>query len=46
MLIGTQIIGPKMLHGTFAAATDVWACELARRVLGEQYVSTVVRGPS
>ncbi|KAF8226733.1 glycosyltransferase family 22 protein [Tricholoma matsutake] len=33
---------PKVLHGTLAAATDVWVCELTRRVIGPQYVSTVL----
>lgn len=37
-----QIAGPKVLHGAFAAATDVWVCELTRRVLGERYASTAV----
>ena len=37
-----QINIPKIVHGSFAAATDVWLCEVARRVLGIQYVSTAV----
>jgi hypothetical protein len=41
-MIGRQIAGPKLLHGVFAAATDVWVCELARNILGERYVETTV----
>ncbi|KAF5380866.1 hypothetical protein D9615_004140 [Tricholomella constricta] len=33
---------PRMLHGTLAAATDIWLCEIARRWLGSQYVSTAL----
>ncbi|KAJ3567955.1 hypothetical protein NP233_g6034 [Leucocoprinus birnbaumii] len=35
------ILLPKALHGAFAAATDIWLCELARVTLGNDYVSTV-----
>jgi phosphatidylinositol glycan class B len=37
-----QVAGPKILHGTLAAVTDVWVCELTTRVIGEKYVSTTV----
>jgi len=37
-----QIAGPKILHGTIAAATDVWVCKLTTRIIGEKYVSTAV----
>ncbi|KAK0463835.1 glycosyltransferase family 22 protein [Desarmillaria tabescens] len=34
------IIGPRILHGTLAAGTDIWICSLTRRTIGERYVST------
>ncbi|KAL0946742.1 hypothetical protein HGRIS_012920 [Hohenbuehelia grisea] len=34
------VAGPRILHGAFAAATDIWLRELARKVLGPRYVST------
>ncbi|XP_006457913.1 hypothetical protein AGABI2DRAFT_64785 [Agaricus bisporus var. bisporus H97] len=34
------ILLPKILHGCFAALTDIWLCELARVTLGNDYVST------
>ncbi|KAF9469288.1 glycosyltransferase family 22 protein [Collybia nuda] len=33
---------PKIMHGVFAAATDIWLCRLTRQVLGRQYVSTAL----
>ncbi|OCH87404.1 glycosyltransferase family 22 protein [Obba rivulosa] len=36
------IWGPKLLHGILAAGTDIWVCELARRIFGERYVSTTM----
>ncbi|PFH54143.1 glycosyltransferase family 22 protein [Amanita thiersii Skay4041] len=33
---------PKILHGAFAAITDIWLCRLTRRVLGERCVSIVL----
>ncbi|PCH37875.1 glycosyltransferase family 22 protein [Wolfiporia cocos MD-104 SS10] len=36
------IWGPKILHGAFAAGTDIWLCELTRKVLGERYVSAAL----
>ncbi|KZT71275.1 glycosyltransferase family 22 protein [Daedalea quercina L-15889] len=43
-LDGTKLLiwGPKILHGIFAAGTDVWAYELTRKVLGLQYGPIVV----
>ncbi|KAI0061234.1 glycosyltransferase family 22 protein [Artomyces pyxidatus] len=37
----TQLLiwAPKVLHGALAAGTDIWVRELARKVLGERYVS-------
>lgn len=37
-----QIWGPKLLHGLFAAGTDIWLCELTANVIGERYVSSAV----
>lgn len=36
------IWAPKVLHGALAACTDIWLCELARRVAGERYVFTAL----
>ncbi|KIY43506.1 glycosyltransferase family 22 protein [Fistulina hepatica ATCC 64428] len=36
------IAGPRLLHGTIAALTDIWLCELTRRVLGQRYVPTAL----
>ncbi|KAL6305282.1 glycosyltransferase family 22 protein [Sparassis latifolia] len=36
------IWAPKVLHGAFAAVTDIWLCELTRKVLGERYVSAAL----
>lgn len=38
-----QITLPRMLHGLFAALTDIYVGEIARRVLGKEYVTTTVR---
>ncbi|KII89152.1 glycosyltransferase family 22 protein [Plicaturopsis crispa FD-325 SS-3] len=35
-----MVAGPKILHGCFAALTDIWIRELSRNILGERYVST------
>lgn len=35
-------MGPRLLHGTFAAATDIWLCKLTHWVLGERYVDAAV----
>lgn len=37
-----QICSPKILHGVFASATDIWICKLTHRILGRDYVATVV----
>ena len=37
-----QIWLPKVLHGALAALTDIWLCELTRKVIGERYVLTSV----
>ncbi|SJL00694.1 uncharacterized protein ARMOST_04007 [Armillaria ostoyae] len=34
------ITGPRILHGTLAAGTDIWICSLTRRTIGDRYVST------
>ncbi|TFK42364.1 Alg9-like mannosyltransferase family-domain-containing protein [Crucibulum laeve] len=36
------ILLPKVLHGLFASAADIWLCELTRLVLGNVYVSTAL----
>ncbi|KAH9948858.1 Alg9-like mannosyltransferase family-domain-containing protein [Amylocystis lapponica] len=36
------IEGPKVLHGVFAAGTDIWLCELTRKIFGERYVGTTL----
>ncbi|CCM00013.1 uncharacterized protein FIBRA_02039 [Fibroporia radiculosa] len=36
------IWGPKIIHGVFAAGTDIWLCDLTRKVLGERYVLTAL----
>ncbi|KAF7294762.1 Mannosyltransferase [Mycena indigotica] len=33
---------PRLLHGTFAALTDIFLCSLTRRVLGQSYVPTAL----
>ncbi|KAI0929185.1 hypothetical protein AcW1_006200 [Taiwanofungus camphoratus] len=40
----TQLLiwGPKLLHGLFAAGTDIWLCELTANVIGERYVSSAL----
>lgn len=39
---GLLIYAVKFLHGVLAAATDIWVCEIARRCLGRQYMSTTL----
>ncbi|ESK97687.1 glycosyltransferase family 22 protein [Moniliophthora roreri MCA 2997] len=34
------ILGPRFIHGTLAAFTDIALCELTRKTIGERYVST------
>ncbi|GLB34752.1 putative alg9-like mannosyltransferase family protein [Lyophyllum shimeji] len=43
-LIGDWLLvySPRILHGILAAATDIWLCEVTRRWLGSQYVSTAL----
>ncbi|RDB21083.1 GPI mannosyltransferase 3 [Hypsizygus marmoreus] len=43
-LIGDWLLiySPRLLHGILAAATDIWLCEVTRRWLGHQYVSTAL----
>ncbi|KAI0672934.1 glycosyltransferase family 22 protein [Trametes maxima] len=36
------IWGPKLLHGTLAACTDIWLARLTRRVTGERYVNAAL----
>ncbi|KZP21235.1 glycosyltransferase family 22 protein [Athelia psychrophila] len=36
------VIGPKLLHGSLAAATDVWVRELAVKTIGEKYASVTL----
>ncbi|KAF8077743.1 glycosyltransferase family 22 protein [Lyophyllum atratum] len=36
------IYSPRVLHGILAAGTDIWLCEITRRWLGSQYVSTAL----
>ncbi|KAJ4487707.1 glycosyltransferase family 22 protein [Lentinula aciculospora] len=33
---------PRVLHGSFAALTDIWLCKLTCRTIGERYVSTAL----
>jgi phosphatidylinositol glycan class B len=37
-----QIAGPRVMHGAFAALTDIWVGKLARQILGDRYASTAV----
>lgn len=30
------------MHGVFASFTDIWLCELTRKVVGERYVTVAV----
>ncbi|KAF5389872.1 hypothetical protein D9757_003579 [Collybiopsis confluens] len=36
------VLCPRVLHGSLAALTDIWLCELTRRVIGERYVETAL----
>ncbi|KAE9394099.1 glycosyltransferase family 22 protein, partial [Gymnopus androsaceus JB14] len=33
---------PRVLHGSLAALTDIWLCELTRRTIGERYVTSAL----
>ncbi|CAK5277612.1 unnamed protein product [Mycena citricolor] len=37
-----QIAGPRVLHGCFAALTDIFLCRLTSKVLGDRYVSSAL----
>ena len=37
-----QITGPRLLHGSLAAITDIWVGELALRVIGKRYAPVAV----
>lgn len=41
-LCSYQVIGPRILHGLFAAATDIWLRDLATSIIGKPYASTAV----
>ncbi|KAI0647344.1 glycosyltransferase family 22 protein [Trametes meyenii] len=36
------IWGPKFMHGTIAACTDIWLAHLTREVVGERYVNAAL----
>ncbi|KAJ3712258.1 glycosyltransferase family 22 protein [Lentinula raphanica] len=42
--LGDSLIvnSPRVLHGSFAALTDIWLCKLAYRTIGERYITTVL----
>lgn len=40
-----QVIGPRLIHGLFAALTDIWVCSLARKVLNDAFVQPTVSSP-